>query len=62
MQNQAKEKIKKFIDRYEEVKTSGKIKSHAEEETKKNFIFSLEIKHKPDYQEIIIDNFNKIIC
>ncbi len=38
MQKEAKEKIQKLIDRYEEVKTSGRLKSYSEEETKRGFI------------------------
>ena len=38
MQKEAKEKIKKLIEKYEEAKTSGRLKLYSEEETKKGFI------------------------
>src|SRR3990167_8616508 len=38
MQKEAKEKIKKLIEKYEEAKTSGRLRSYSEEETKKGFI------------------------
>ena len=39
--NQAKEEIKKLIEKYELVKSSGKIKNYTEEATKKDFILPL---------------------
>ncbi len=38
MQKEVKERIQKLIEKYEEAKTSGKLKSYSEEETKKGFI------------------------
>ena len=38
MQKEAKEKIKKLIEKYEKEKSSGRLKSYSEEETKKGFI------------------------
>ncbi len=38
MQNEIQKKIKELINKYEEVKTSGKLRSYSEEETKRGFI------------------------
>lgn len=40
-QKEAKEKVKKLIEKYEKVKTTGNLKSYTEEETKKDFILPL---------------------
>ena len=39
--NEAKEKIKDLIDKYEKIKSAGRLKSYTEEETKKDFILPL---------------------
>ncbi len=41
MRKEAKEKIKKLVEKYEKVKMTGKLKSYTEEETKKDFILPL---------------------
>lgn len=41
MQKEAKEKIKLLVEKYEKVKTAGRLKSYTEEETKKDFILPL---------------------
>ena len=38
---EAKQKIQQLIDKYEAAKKAGKIKSHTEEETKKDYILPL---------------------
>ena len=38
---QAKEKVRELIEKYEKVKESGRIKDYTEEETKKDFILPL---------------------
>lgn len=35
---QTKEKIKVLVEKYEQIKSSGKLKSYTEEETKKDLI------------------------
>src|SRR3989344_5001599 len=40
-QDKAKEKIKDLVDKYEKVKSAGRLKSYTEEETKKDFILPL---------------------
>ncbi len=41
LQKKAKEEIKTLVEKYEKVKTTGKLKSYTEEETKKDFILPL---------------------
>ncbi len=41
MQTQTKEKLKALVEKYEKVKTSGKLKFYTEEEAKKDFILPL---------------------
>ncbi|MBU4338208.1 hypothetical protein KKB43_03605 [Patescibacteria group bacterium] len=41
MRQQAKEKIKALVEKYEQIKTSGKLKSYTEQETKNSLISPL---------------------
>jgi len=41
MKKEAKEKIKTLVEKYEQVRQAGKLKSYTEEETKKDFILPL---------------------
>jgi len=52
MKNEAKEKVKALIERYEKAKSSGKLKSYTEEETKNGFI-------KPLFEALGWDFSNK---
>jgi len=52
MQKEAKEKICLLVEKYERVKTAGKLKSYTEEETKKDFILPL-------FEALGWDTYNK---